>query len=293
MNAQLEAAHAAVPEIAEFHERKARVEELFRSLPAVDAPEVEAQRVADEAVAEFLDTGAWPSDVEERAQAAYTAAVGAHAVRSRLAAVHREYTGAATLTMLRELNRTEILAALGVQLADLLTDARKHTPALGSVRTADEALTAGGDVAEAYTALRALLPVLKNIRAAQWEALRQGELSGPSSLFQRAKDSGFGDVQGISDETPRGQFTAMQNRRYTLDHLVWLAQMNGVAYVPESVEDVLAAQDAYLTRHSVSAALPVKDFSPTVVVTPPAPQPKPRPVHGLKPAPADIALNIN
>ncbi|WP_103538629.1 MULTISPECIES: hypothetical protein [unclassified Streptomyces] len=84
----------------------------------------------------------------------------------------------------------------------------------------------------------------------------------------------------------------MQNQRYTLDHLVWLAQI-GTAFVPESVEDILAAQDAYETRHSVSDAPPVIDLSPRVVPNPPAPTLKPRPVHGRKPAPADIVLDIN
>lgn len=95
-----------------------------------------------EAVSDYLETGVWPDDVEERAQAAYVAASGALAVRNRLAALHRDYTGSAGLRLLRETHRTEILAALEEQLRDVLAEARKHTTALGTVRTADEALTA-------------------------------------------------------------------------------------------------------------------------------------------------------
>lgn len=290
-NPALEAAYATIPELVEHHERKRRVDELHRIVPTADAPEIAAQKLVNEAVEEYLRTGTMPADVEARATEAYTAAVGAHALRF---VVGRLYAGSAhtlTLEALREVNAPAILAALGAQLADLLKEARKHTDALGSTRTADEAITAGGTVAEAYTALRALLPTLRDIRSGQWDVLRLSQLTGPSSPYQRAKDSGFGDVQGVNDDTPRGQFTAMQNQRYTLDHLVWLAQI-GTAYVPESVEDILAAQNAYETRHSVSDAPPVIDLSPKVVPNPPAPAPKPRPVHGRKPGPADVVHNI-
>ncbi|WP_329078331.1 hypothetical protein [Streptomyces niveus] len=282
MNTQLEAAHAAVPEIADHHRRRALTAELLDQLPSTDSPEREAQRVADVAVEEYLASGVWPDDVEERAQEAYARAAGAHAVRSRLSTLHRDFIDSDPLKALREAHRTEILASLGSQLDDLLTEARKHTTALGPVRTADEALAAGGDAATAYTALRALVPVLTNIRAAQWTTLGLGEVAGPRSLLQRAKDSGFGDVQGISDDTPAEQFRAMQERAYTLDHLVWLAQMNGVAYVPESVEDVIAAQDAYEQRDAEPAPAPVV-LEVREVPNVPAPQPRaPRPVHERK-----------
>ncbi|MFJ7057297.1 hypothetical protein ACK8N7_10130 [Streptomyces griseobrunneus] len=292
-NPALEAAYATIPELVDHHERKRRVDELHRTVPTADAPEIAAQKIVNEAVEEYLRSGTMPADVEARATEAYTAAVGAHALRSAVGSLYAGSIHTQTVESLREMNAPEILAALGTQLADLLKEARKHTEALGAVRTADEALTAGGKAAEAYTALRALLPTLRDIRSGQWDTLRLGQLTGPGSPYQRAKDSGFGDAVGISDETPRGQFTAMQNQRYTLDHLVWLAQMNGVAYVPESVEDVIAAQDAYETRHSVSDAPPVIDLSPKVIPNTPAPAPKPRPAHGRKPAPADIVNNIN
>ncbi|WP_328896409.1 hypothetical protein [Streptomyces sp. NBC_00236] len=279
MNTQLEAAHAAVPEIAEHFERKARVEELLRRVPETSTPDEAAQHVADEAIAGYLDTGVWPDDVEQRAQTAYVAASGAQAVRNRLAALHRDYIGNTGLKLLREAHRSEILAALEVQLRDVLAEARKHVTALGDVRTADEALTAGGEAAEAYTAIRALVPALKNIRAAQWEALSQGELTGLTSLYQRAKDSGFGDVQDVSDATPAEQFEAMKSRRYTLSHLVWLAQMNGVAYVPEDVETVVAAQEAYENRGAVAdAPKAILETWETPIV--PTPQPaEPRPTY--------------
>ncbi|MFH8358691.1 hypothetical protein ACH4FV_03800 [Streptomyces anulatus] len=290
-NPALEAAYATIPELVEHHARKKRIDELHRTVPGTDAPEIAAQKIVNEALEEYLRSGVMPADVEARATEAYTAAVGAHALRFVVGRLYAGSAHALTLEALREANAPEILAALGTQLAALLKEARKHTEALGAVRTADEALTAGGKAAEAYTALRALLPTLRDIRSGQWDTLRLGQLTGPSSPYQRAKDSGFGDVQGVNDETPRGQFTAMQNQRYTLDHLVWLARMN-VAYVPGSVEDVLAAQDAYETRHSVTDAPPVIDLSPRVVPNPPAPTSKPRPVHGRKPAPADVVHNI-
>ncbi|MFJ9110480.1 hypothetical protein [Streptomyces sp. NPDC102283] len=291
-NPALEAAYAAIPELVEHHERKKRIGELHRTVPTADAPEIAAQKIVNEALEEYLRIGVMPADVEKRATEAYTASVGAHALRSAVGSLYAGSIHTQTLEGLREANAPEILAALGTQLAALLKEAGKHTEALGSVRTADEALTAGGKTAEAYTALRALLPTLRDIRSGQWDTLRLGQLTGPNSPYQRAKESGFGDVQGVNDDTPRGQFTAMQNQRYTLDHLVWLAQI-GTAYVPESVEDILAAQDAYEARHSVADAPPVIDLSPKVVPNPPAPTPKPRPVHRRKPAPADIVLNIN
>ncbi|WP_326664443.1 hypothetical protein [Streptomyces sp. NBC_00385] len=272
MNAQLDAAHAAVPDIAEHFVRKQRVEELLSTLPAVDAPEIEAQRVADEAVAEYIVSGAWPADVEERAQAAYARAVGAHAVRAKLLAMNRTYVDGSTLRGLREAFRTEILAALGTQLADLLAEAEKHVGALGATRTADEALTAGGATAEAYTKLRPLVAVLAGIREAQWSALSQGEITGPTSLHARAKVSGHGDVQGINDDTPAHQIDVMKSQAYDLDHLVWITQM-GTAYIPESVDDVMAAQDAFDGRHSVSDGVRPVDISPMVVPNRPVAQP--------------------
>ncbi|MET9206653.1 hypothetical protein ABZW38_16035 [Streptomyces bacillaris] len=278
-NPALEAAHRAVPEIAEWHDRKQRVAQLAHDTPAVDSPEIEARKVADEALTEFLATGTWPADVEARAQAAYTRAAGAQAVRARLLEANREYTHPSALTTLREIHRTEILAALGSQLDDLLAQARKHTSDLGAIRTADDALTAGGKTAEAYTKLRALVPALANIRAAQWDALKMGELTGAGSLFQRAKDSGFGDVRGVTDYTPAEQFLAMQEQRYDVGHLVYLAQI-GTAYVPEDVETVISAQDAYESRGSVPDEAPVLDLSPIVIPNQPASQPKPaRPTH--------------
>ncbi|MEU0159872.1 hypothetical protein ABZ154_13755 [Streptomyces sp. NPDC006261] len=291
-NPALEAAYATIPELVDYHERKKRVDELHRTVPGADAPEIAAQKIVNEALEEYIATGVMPADVEARATEAYTAAVGAHALRSAVGSMYAGSAHAQTLTTLREMNAPEILTALGAQLAGLLKEARKHTEALGAVRTADEALTAGKEVAEAYTALRALLPTLRDIRSGQWDMLRLGQLTGPGSPYQRAKDSGFGDVQGVSDETPRGQFTAMRDQRYTLDHLVWLAQMNGVAYVPESVEDVIAAQDAYEQRYAEAAPEPlVMEVREEPI--PPAPTPKPRPVHGRKPAPADITNRIN
>ncbi|WP_435238579.1 hypothetical protein [Streptomyces sp. YPW6] len=289
-NPALEAAYATIPELVEHRERKERIGELHRTVPTADAPEIAAQKVVNEALEEYLRTGVMPADVEARATEAYTASVGAYALRSAVGSLYAGSAHTQTLEALREANAPEILAALGAQLAALLKEARKHTEALGAVRTADEALTEGGKAAAAYTALRALLPTLRDIRSGQWDTLRLGQLTGPGSPYQRAKESGFGDVQDVSDETPRGQFTAMQNQRYTLDHLAWLA--HSAAYVPESVEDILAAQDAYETRHSVTDAPPVIDLSPKVVPNPPAPTPKPRPVHGRKSAPADIVNNI-
>ncbi|MEV7274678.1 hypothetical protein ACIQIG_17860 [Streptomyces bacillaris] len=290
-NPALEAAHRAVPEIAEWHDRKQRVAQLVRDTPAVDSPEIEARKVADEALTEFLATGTWPADVEARAQAAYTRAAGAQAVRARLLEANREYNHPSALTTLREIHRTEILAALGSQLDDLLAQARKHTSDLGAVRTADDALTAGGKTAEAYTKLRALVPALANIRAAQWDALKMGELTGAGSLFQRAKDSGFGDVRGVSDDTPAEQFLAMQEQRYDVGHLVWLAQI-GTAYVPEDVETVISAQDAYEQRNAEPDAEP-RVLEVREEVNPPAPAPKPRPVHGRKSGPKPIENFIN
>lgn len=290
-NPALEAAHRAVPEIAEWYDRKQRVAQLVRDTPAVGSPEAEARKIADQALTEFLETGTWPADTEERAQAAYTRAAGAQAVRTRLLEANQEHTHPSALMTLREVHRPEILAALGSQLADLLTQARKHTSDLGTVRTADEALTAGGKTAEAYTKLRALVPALADIRAAQWDALKMGELTGASSLFQRAKDSGFGDVQGVNDDTPAEQFLAMQEQRYDVGHLVWLAQI-GTAYVPEDVETVISAQDAYEQRNAEP------DPEPRVLevreeANPPAPAPKPRPVHGRKAGPKPIENFVN
>lgn len=273
MNGQLEAAHAAVPAIAEYHERKARVADLLNTLPRVDSPEAEAQRVANEAVEDYLTTGTWSADVEERAQAAFIRASGARAVRIRLESLHRDFTGSAVLKTLREAYRAEILEALGAQLSDLLKEAKKHVVALGAVRTADEALTAGGEAAEAYTKLRPLVPILEGIRAAQWAALSQGELTGPGSRYERAKTSGHGDVQGVNDDTPARQLEVMRAHSYDIGHLVYLAQI-GTAYVPESVEDVIASQDAFENRNSVPDGRPVVDISPMVIPTPKPSQPR-------------------
>ncbi|MGW3737008.1 hypothetical protein [Streptomyces sp. NPDC005148] len=64
----------------------------------------------------------------------------------------------------------------------------------------------------------------------------------------------------------------MRDHAYDLDHLVRLAQI-GTAFVPESIYDVIAAQDAFENRHPVPDDLPrVVDISPTVT---PNSQPRP------------------
>ncbi|MFJ6466843.1 hypothetical protein ACIQM0_38550 [Streptomyces sp. NPDC091387] len=271
-NPALEAAYLSVPEIADHHARRKRVADLLSSLPIVEAPELAAQRVADDAVDAYLASGKFDETTNERAHAAYTAAVGAHAVRVRLSALHRDFLSGSTLKGLYEANRDEILANLGAQLTDLLTEAKKHLADLGTARTADEAITAGAEASSAYATLRPLVATLTELRAAQWSAISQGELTGPGSLYARAKNSGHGDVQGVNDDTPAAQFEAMKSQRYTLDHLVWLVQI-GTAYIPESVEDVITAQDAFDGRHAVTDGRPMTDISPMVVPIRPTPQP--------------------
>ncbi|MFF1919697.1 hypothetical protein ACFVW8_03860 [Streptomyces sp. NPDC058221] len=262
-NQALDAAYLAVPEIAEYHARRKRVADLLTSLPIVDAPEAAAQKIADDAVSDYLTSGAWDESTNERAQAAYTAAVGAHAVRTRLSVMHREFISGASLRSLYEANRDEILTNLGTQLSALLEEARKHIADLGDVRTADQAIDAGAKASAAYASMRPLVAQLTDIRAAQWVALGAGEEGGPMSRWTLAKTSGFGDLQGISDDTPFREREVMRRQSYDLEHLVYIAQL-GTAYVPADVDEVLAAQEAFDGRHSTPDDVRPLDISPRV-----------------------------
>jgi hypothetical protein len=115
--------------------------------------------------------------------------------------------------------------------------------------------------------------VLSDIRAGQWRTLSKGELTGPGSVYAQAKASGFGDVRGITEDTPARQRDVMERQACDLDHLVWLAGDDVDAYVPRSIHDVIADRDAFENRDSVPDDRPVTDLSPMVTPNRPVPQP--------------------
>ncbi|MFF9647894.1 hypothetical protein [Streptomyces sp. NPDC014622] len=91
MSTELAAAYAAVPEIAAAETRLSEAKRLVAETPEAVAPEAARENVITEAVAAFVDSGAFPSDVGRRAVEAFRSA---EATGQELVARKRAVTGA-------------------------------------------------------------------------------------------------------------------------------------------------------------------------------------------------------
>ncbi|CAK7279916.1 hypothetical protein [Streptomyces misionensis] len=243
MNKHLEAAQNAVPEITDYERRKTLVETKLSELPSTGSPDDAASAVAAEAVSTYLDTGEWPADAEERARAAYIDAVAADAITRELVGLRAQFIQGHELKRIVLAHSSEILAHLDGQLRDVLEAVRKELDALGDVRTAEEAINAPKAALEAYKRVVALVPELTGIReAASTVMYRTVDVTGPHSPLAHAQRDGWGHVRGAA--VPDAHVDDVAAGRFTLDHLVWLAQQPD-AYVPTDASEFIDARQAH------------------------------------------------
>ncbi|MFI6655493.1 hypothetical protein ACIBL8_08275 [Streptomyces sp. NPDC050523] len=243
MNKHLEAAQNAVPEIADHYRRKALVEAKLSELPPTDSPDAAAHDVVSEAVGAYLDTGTWPDGVEERARTAYVDAIAADAITGQLIALRSQFLAGHDLKLIIERRAPEILTHLDGQLRDVLEAVRKELDALGDVRTAEDAVHAPQGALKAYRNVLALVPELSGIREAAWTTLAKTvDVTGPHSALAHAKRDGWGHVRDAA--VPAAHVADVAAGRFTIDHLVWLAQEPD-AYVPPSAAEFIEARQAH------------------------------------------------
>ncbi|MEV6806717.1 hypothetical protein [Streptomyces sp. NPDC051132] len=254
MSTYLDAAQSAVPEIAEYDRRKALVEAKLNDLPATESPDAAARAVAEEAVSTYLDTGKWPDGVEERARAAYIDAVAADAITGHLIDLRARFTEGSERKRLVRLHSRDILEHLDGQLQGVLADVRKDLPALGEVRTAEDAIHAPQSAMEAYRRILALVPTLAGIRDAQWRTLAGTvDVTGPHSPLAHARRDGWGHVRGTA--VPGALMGGVADGRFSLANLVWLAQESD-AYVPAEASEFIEARQAYRASLADDGSVP-------------------------------------
>ncbi|MEV7378341.1 hypothetical protein [Streptomyces lydicus] len=269
-NPELVAAWATVPEVAETEKRYNEVVQRLRQFRAGQDPEAARHAVIDDAVLTFATSGEWSDDVGKRAAKAY---VDALSWESEMIAIRKAES---QLKFAKEDTRDtcaeQALAFLSTRLDGVLSDAKRASVALNGVMSADAAIQAGGEALEAWRTLTALLPVVKNIREAQWSIYRAVADSTTVARLGQWQRAGHGNVMGFNpDDVPAGALTAMRTGTYDVPALVWLANI-GTAYVPGSVADLEA--DVNTVTEPVSyddSGRPSRDISPTVT-----PIPKPR-----------------
>ncbi|MFK0288536.1 hypothetical protein ACIQVL_49895 [Streptomyces sp. NPDC090499] len=254
MNKHLEAAQSAVPEIADYERRKALVEAKLSELPSADDPQEAASAVVAEALITYLDTGTWPADVDERARTAYVDAIAAAEIRGQLTYMRTEFRNGHELKGIVERRAPEILEHLDGQLRDVLEAVRRDLGALADVRTADDAINAPKASMEAYKRIVARVPELLSIREAQWTTLSDTvDVTGPHSPLRHAKRDGWGHVRGAA--LPADHAAEAVAGRFTLDHLVWLAQQPD-AYVPTDADEFIEARQAYRASLTDDGSIP-------------------------------------
>ncbi|MER6343760.1 hypothetical protein ACWC10_00380 [Streptomyces sp. NPDC001595] len=281
MNPDLAAALATVPEIARTERLLDEAKQRLREHPQGAVPDVARNEVIDAAVTAFQADGSWPSDIGRRASKAHTTALEWEA--ERLARQRAKESTELLAYDTRQALASDALEHLRTRLDEVLSDARKAAEVLGDVRSADDAIKAGGAVVEAWGRLQGLVDDLTNIRAAQWSLLtpapRPRSIAGDHDDEQRRnlrqwKREGYGEVQGIRPaDAPAFALDAMRTQRYTEAYLLWLAA-TGKAYVPTSYGDLEADVAASKEPVAYDDHGPVIDLSPRVL-----PLRKPRPAH--------------
>ncbi|MDT0469923.1 hypothetical protein [Streptomyces gibsoniae] len=257
MNKHLEAAQNAVPEIVDYERRKALVDAKLSELPSTGSPDDAARAVAADAVNTYLDTGKWPADAEERARAAYTDAVAADAIAGELVSLRSQFVSGHELKRIVLSHAPEILVHLDGQLQNVLEAVRKELGALGGVRTAEDAVNASRAALEAYRRVVALVPELSGIREAAWTMLaRTVDITGPASPLAHAKRDGWGHVRGTA--VPDAHVDDVAAGRFTLDHLVWLAQEPD-SHVPTDASEFIEARQARRAALTDDGSTPRED----------------------------------
>ncbi|MEU9704272.1 hypothetical protein [Streptomyces sp. NPDC047981] len=267
-NPELTAALAEVPEIKRTEDAHEAATKLLARHPAGEEPDRARARVVDEVVHGFAATGKWPADVGTRVASAYTEALAWEAERLALKAAV-DYTRELAADT-REALAGDALAHLGRRLSDVLSDARSAAESLVGVATAEEAIRAGGDALSAWSRLQSLTVDVANIREAQWAVhlppLRRHQRAGDDprrAKLQSWKRAGHGETRGYRpDDVPEFALQAMRHQRYTVNYVVWLAQL-GTAYVPEGYDDLADEVEASTPAPVMfNDAGPVRDMSP-------------------------------
>ncbi|MGW3691099.1 hypothetical protein [Streptomyces sp. NPDC005125] len=220
----------------------------------------------------FTSSGKWPADVGAKA---YVDALewGAEGLALKRAVDLSEDLAHDT----RELLSDDALAHLGTRLADVLGAARKAAEVLGDVRSADDAIKAGGDAVSAWSDLSSLLAEYTNIRAAQWAFLtpqrHRLDVAGiddeDARKLRQWKRDGHGHVMGYNpDDVTEFVRIAMQTARYSVDYLRWAAAI-GTAFVPASRDDLASEVEASRSLrepavYDDNGPMRMRDLSPRV-----------------------------
>ncbi|MCQ9134131.1 hypothetical protein [Streptomyces hilarionis] len=287
-NPELDAALAHVPEIERTEKLLADAKKRLRDHPAGVAPDVARNNVIDVAVRAFQADGVWPANIGKEAAKVHAEACVWEA--ERLARSRAKDSTELLAYDTREAYSVDALAYLGTRLEEVLSDARTAAEILGEVRSADDAIKAGGDVVAAWGRLQGLVVDLTNIRAAQWglllPRLRPGDAVGGFNEERRKvrtwRSEGYGEVRGSLDGVPAFVRQATSSGQYSESALLWLARA-GTAHVPTSFEDL--QNDALagdLVDVMAGADGPVRDYTPTVTPAP-APVPSRIPPHSKTP----------
>ncbi|MEU5765038.1 hypothetical protein ABZ782_03830 [Streptomyces asoensis] len=282
MNPELAAALAHVPEIERTEKLLVDARKRLRDHPAGVAPDVARNNVIDAAVSAFQADGAWPANIGKDAAKAYADACVWEA--ERLARSRAKDSSELLAYDTRLTYSADALTYLGERLEEVLTGAREAAEILGDVRSADDAIKAGGDVVAAWGRLQGLVTDLTNLREAQWSLLlprlRPGDAVGGFDDERRKVRTwriyGYGEVRGSLDGVPAFVRQATSSGQYSESVLLWLARA-GTAHVPTSFEDL---QDDALAGDLVDVMAgadgPVVDYTPAVT---PAPAPVPSKVY--------------
>ncbi|WP_432159005.1 hypothetical protein [Streptomyces sp. bgisy153] len=281
-NPELTAVLAKVPEIERTERLLDDARRRLREHPAGVGPDRARDDVINAAVASFQTDGKWPANIAKDAAKAHTAALEWEA--ERLARVRARDAMELLAYDTRQALASDALEHLGTRLDEVLSDARKAAQTLGDVRSADDAIKAGGDVVTAWSTVQRLVTDLANIRAAQWALLDPGprprSIVGDDDTDERRnlrewKRAGYGEIRGRLDDAPAFALEAMRTQRYTEAYLLWLASV-ATAHVPASYSDLEADVMAATTPVAYDDASPVVDLSPRVVQTR---QPRPAQVY--------------
>ncbi|MEV6132714.1 hypothetical protein AB0M05_39035 [Streptomyces violaceusniger] len=245
---------------------------LRRAFKRSADPERARREVIDEAIGSFRESGEWPADLGKRAAKAYLEALEGESEYRALSQAEERLRY--EKEDVRDMCADDALAYLGGRLADVLSEAKTAGAALNGVRSADEAIQAGGDALDAWRTLTGLLTALENIRGAQWDILRAVADEDTRAKLRLWKSQGHGEIAGYRpDDVPEFALTAMLSQRYTVAYLVWLANI-GTGYVPASLAEFEADVSAATEPMSYNDSGPIRDFSPIVVPIPAAPEPE-------------------
>jgi len=239
MTDELTAAYQQIPGYAEL---AAAVAKARGWRPALVTP-LAAQRAEVERVVAALESGEdVPADVGRPVADALTAAANGGKAAEVMAGV-REMLGQ-RLEYLVAANADRALKHLAGRIGTVLDQVAEAAPHLTGVRTADDAVRAGGKAAEAFGTVRRLLDSYSAIRSAQRKVTKAGWPSeGPQATSVLRVAGEFRDLDVLWSCWPRAVTTSMYldsttntvvpvpwpsdadplNHGYSTDYLIWAA----------------------------------------------------------------------